>query len=207
MGKRLLLSQYAVRLTPADHPYPALTVTVTPAMDQYRLRGGVAGKRPPFFQAGKRLAGYGLAGFDFHRQQLCPLFDDKVNLITITVPPEMAVGTLTTVETGFHQLGNHAGLEDVAPQRMGLDLFRRLNTQKPGDEPHVEEIEFGGFDQPLVEISMVGPEQKDDITCLQLLNFQHLPDVPLNIGDYVIPLSRIMQIVNSIYNLHNTDSG
>jgi len=50
---------------------------------------------------------------------------------------------------------------------MNHDLARLLDPQQPRNKAGIEKIELGRFDQPLVEIPVMGLQQKDNVACFE----------------------------------------
>ena len=54
--------------------------------------------------------------------------------------------------------------KDTAPQIMSMKLVRGLDVQKGTQQPCIKKIELGLFDDALIEIFMMGFEQKNNKT-------------------------------------------
>ena len=115
----------------------------------------------------KHVRGHGIARFDFHRVEKIRFFDQEVDFVPCPVAPEENRRCSSVVQIGLGDLCDYVVLENRPPERMRYDLGGLTDAQKLAEQACVVEVELGAFDHPLVEVPVMGREQKDDETCLE----------------------------------------
>ena len=70
------------------------------------------------------------------------------------------------VQIGLGDLCHHIVLENCPPERVRYDLGSLTQAEELAEEARVVEVELGAFDHPLVEVPVMGREQKYNKTCL-----------------------------------------
>ena len=137
-------------------------VTVLSAVDQGGGFQGLAAEIAPPAQAGEHIAGHGLTGFYFHREEPAGLFDEQVDFMAGSVAPEINGWCPAMVQISFGRFRDNVVFEKCAAKGMCRDLGRLPDTQQMAKQPGVVEVEFRAFNHPFVEITVMRRQQKED---------------------------------------------
>ena len=132
----------------------------TAAIDQPGPRPAGFGQRQPVLQSREKVRIHRLAGFDLDRDELGGVFEQQIHFVAGPVAPEIKVGGQTVIEPGFERFTHHPVLEQRTPLRMGVELSGLPDGQQPDRQSRVVKIQLGRFDQPFVEIAVVGLQLK-----------------------------------------------
>ena len=68
------------------------------------------------------------------------------------------------MQIGLSRFSDHMVFENGAAQRMVHDLSGLPDAQQVAQQPGIVEVELGTLDHPLVEITVVRRQQKNDET-------------------------------------------
>lgn len=140
---------------------------LVPSVDEGGLHGGAACQGKPFFQTLEILAVEGLVRLDLHGLQLFSALDHDVHLVAGAVPPEIQIAGQALVVARFQHLAEDEGFEKRPALGVGVQLLGTLDGEQPAGQARIDEVEFGGLDEPFVEVLVVGGEQENDVAGLQ----------------------------------------
>jgi len=115
---------------------------------------GLAGEfAAPVIEAGEKVRGDGLAGFDFDGLEgIGGGFDEGVDFVAFLVAEEMKRGFNASIGLGFEQFGHDPIFKKGTALWMGGDVAGVADSDKPRGEAGITEVEFRGLDETLVEI-------------------------------------------------------
>lgn len=94
-----------------------------------------------------------------------PILDNQQ--VNCLVPLKVKWGLATVMPPAFQQFRHHPGFQDRTGGRPGLQGLRAGPFGKPGTQADIQEVQLGGFDQPLGEVAMIRLQEVDDPRCLE----------------------------------------
>ena len=118
-------------------------------------------------KTGKVIGTRRLARFNLDGKEGCVIFDHYIHLVTLLVSPEKHGGRLAMVVIGFGEFRDDLVFKQRTSKRTLLHFVGRSEAQQSTRQARVIKVEFGGFNYPLVEVPVMGGEQKDDKARLQ----------------------------------------
>ena len=94
-------------------------------------------------------------------------FDEGVDFVALLVAQEVEGRLAAAIGLGFEEFGNHPVFKEGAAWWMGGEMRRGADSEKPGGESGIAEVEFGSFDEALRGVGKPGANEEDEVAGLQ----------------------------------------
>ena len=104
-----------------------------------------------------------LGGFDFVGFHLVDECAHDIDLALALIPVERQHFLTTRVGAVLHEVIDNHVLEEIAAQRMHVELFGGGDAEQEGCKPRVIEIQLWGLGQTLADVGVVGLQKVDDV--------------------------------------------
>ncbi len=123
-----------------------------------------AGQCREEIQSPVKVRGHRLTRLDLHGKKISFPLQEKVDLVAGPVLPEGPARFLSSVQPSLQEFSHDKGFEKGPKEGVRDDLVGGLDSQEPGDQTRIREKKFGGLEEALVEILVVGREEKQKAT-------------------------------------------
>lgn len=126
-----------------------------------------SGKLMPIFEIIKVTIGNCFTGFNLNRHAIFAVHQQAANLFTAAVLPKIRRMIFAAIENLLDKLVDDQILKESALYVMQVDLVLVVDAEQRIGDACIVKIEFGRFNQPLVEIPLKGLQPIQEIGTLQ----------------------------------------
>lgn len=133
-------------------------------MDEPRGDGLLRELLSPIVESFEEVGCDRFAGFDLDGMEgVGGNFDEGIDLVAFLVSEEVECGLDAVIGLGFKEFGDHPVLEEGTALGMSGEMIGLSDSEEPGGQARVGEVEFGGFDQPLGGVCKPRTDEEDEV--------------------------------------------